>query len=340
MNKILVLPALLLVVLSVAVPAFSEPGLPIELRSLADDGDIFRKYQQIEESLPETLVGLTQVQREALFKQVSQHPVTDLNAIGKYDPNGYIGFCFGRAMGVHLMARKMGLHRESIRKLFIVGDLRSGPDPEWRFHVTTLVKGTDGKWWAVDPIMTWPVSNGRPLLVHQWMETVQRVWDKPRKAKFYITESATVMPDVTKDPDGTTGEHIIELGFEPLSFEGFKVEKYNGREVFRMDVEAEETFMLTARETGNDRFNFSGLEIKGNEISYRDYFRDLMTDLTEHSKARAIALAAARSSSLESTPSTVTVRNRCANDFRVLSGQPKNLHSLRLHKLFGNGGGR
>ena len=279
-----------LVSLGIAPQVRSEPLTSESLTRLLEDSQIWENFLHIDEELPETKETLTLAEQRELIARVRNHPVASVNALGKYDPEGYIGFCFGRAMAVHLMARKMGLAKDSIKKLFVVGDLRSGPEPEWRFHVTTVIRGENGQWSALDPIMTFPIANGDPQTLEQWMSTVQRVWDKEGKAKYYLTSADVVMPDVTKDPDGTTGKHILELGFEPESFSGFEKEKIGTFDVYRMDEIAEERFHIVTR--GKDRFDFEGVQIGESLIDYRNYFRDLLGDLKRRPGIKLIQEAA------------------------------------------------
>ena len=91
-----------------------------------------------------------------LFNYASNHPVAGLQALKKYDPTGEIGFCFGRALFLHLELLRRGVAKESIKKVFAVGEmLEVDPSTQnaitWQFHVATAVLGKDGKWWVVDP---------------------------------------------------------------------------------------------------------------------------------------------------------------------------------------------
>ena len=86
-----------------------------------------------------------------LYAGLVRNPVSRLERLDEYDPSGAIGFCYGRAMSAQLMASRLGLETKSIRKLFIVGDLRSNPAKrDWRFHVTTIVRNDRGEWIALD----------------------------------------------------------------------------------------------------------------------------------------------------------------------------------------------
>ncbi len=118
-----------------------------------------------------------------LYQQTSQNPVADLCQIDKYDPNGQIGFCFGRATAAHLEALAQGIDKSSVRKMFIHGTLESG-DTQWRYHVTTIVKAKDGGWWALDPIM------GRPMKAEEWYQSMHRQYNPSNDARIVITPAS------------------------------------------------------------------------------------------------------------------------------------------------------
>lgn len=222
---------------------------------------------------PARLSGLTAAQRQELWEAVLRHPVAGLDderKIERYDPQGFIGFCFGRAMAAHLLARGMGLAEGSVRQLFTVGDLREGEEPQWRFHVAALVKGEDGQWYAIDPIMEGPMA------ASAWVAAVRGTWDKAGKARFYLTPAATVIPDVTAVPDQgkETGERLIELSFDPAGKDGFSADPGLGAGVFRVSRAAVAAHFKTA-----DVFDFDGIAVNGERVSYNGYFADLLSAL-------------------------------------------------------------
>jgi len=122
-------------------------------------------------------------------------------------------------MAVHLLARKSGLAEESVRKLFVIGDLRSGPDPEWRFHVATVVLEESGGWYAVDPIMPGPM----PL--PDWIGRMSGDYDRRGEARFYLTGASVIIPDlsvVAESREAESGDRVIELAFDPSAHAGFE----------------------------------------------------------------------------------------------------------------------
>lgn len=255
----------------------------------ATEDEAFNWYSSLN-NLPPSKKFLKEVERERLFRNARFHKVAALEKLSKYDPSGQIGFCFGRAMTVHLLARKMGLEDASVRKLFIIGDLRQGSEPEWRFHVTTLVKGEDGAWWAVDPIMQPPLAWGGSMKMEEWMRTVQSTWDKKKAAHFYLVDNSTIIPDLRNvpDPDKETGEKLIEVAFDPkkqsAGFSEKSIEEFKYSEV---DLKSQHRFFTNSFEEGKeDRFQYLGININGQNYDYLNYFVDLLTELKKDSEER------------------------------------------------------
>lgn len=287
------------------------------------DEKTLHQYEALSAKSPEVSLTLSDADRLKVFQQVSNHPVTDLQNLGKYDPDGFIGFCFGRAMGTHLLSRKLGLAADSVRKLFILGDLRSGNDPEWRFHVTTLVKGAETNgWYAIDPIMTPPTAPGGPLTLEEWVLIVRKVWDKKGLAKLYLTSTDTIIPDVTHDPNGSTGDAIIELGFKPETKEGFTAVKFENIEVWQTDAKAEAAYFMSVAEPESDRFKFDGLVIGALTIDYKNYFGELLGDLSGEDPIVRFA------------PRLQAIQRILVKAFGAGSRGAPNLHSPRFDRFF------
>ena len=264
------------------VPLPMDPSARVLARpkAPATDEAVRRAFHQVEEAGRQAsrhYAGLDARQRKFLFHSVATHKVARLDRLEHYDPTGEIGFCFGRAMAAHLIALRMGLTPDNIRKLFIVGDLRSGDKPEWRFHVTTLVRGADGAWYAIDPIL------GEPLELSAWIDKVQGVWDKDRKAKLYVTPSHAVMPDVDRvpEPGQETGERLIELKFDPKGREGFEaVQDLPDERTAAFDVDEERASRyFDSSASGQESFDFTRARINGQDYDYRNYFAELAEDL-------------------------------------------------------------
>lgn len=290
------------------IQAISKPPLK---SPEATNGELFQLYEQLENSWPETTTRFSARQRQQLFDEVRFHPIARLGNLPKYDPKDVIGFCFGRAMAAHLLARRRGLARDSIRKLFVIGDLRTGPKPEWYFHVVTAVLGEDYRWYAIDPIMVFPIASGKPQLAKEWIAKVHQIWDKNKKAHFYFTGPTSVMPDVQFDPLGNTGEHIIETEFNPDSKIGFSSDFIGLQPVYFMLAYLQQRHFMATDE--NEPFNFVGLALGEHYYFYNGYFEDLLKSMTKALKSRT-------ESPLAKAPS---IQISYPND-------RFNLHSLRL----------
>ena len=289
---------------------------------LSED-DVFELYRTVSEDSPSPKTFLTDQERRFLFYYAANHPVARLDRLSQYDPSGHIGFCFGRAMTVHLIARRMGLSNDSIRKLFIIGylDTREDPqgDPEWRFHVTTLVKGEKGAWYAVDPIMQGVMS------IKEWVKYVRATWDKKNQALLYMTSPSTIIPDLRVVPEiaDEKGENVLELSFDPREFEGFTPKAIPGNSddlFFEVGDEATATFFTHVYEEDvDDSFKFLGISVNDKTYFYNNYFVDLLIDLTE---------ADERSFGLEG----VGDRDEDAEERGERAFSPSSLHSPRFYE--------
>jgi hypothetical protein len=277
----------LLLAWSLAAPLAAQ-----EAESWVPSGPIEKLYREVlakaDEIHPQQR-GLEPLAIEALFRKTSSHPVASTTRVSHYDPNNYVGFCFGRAMTAHLIARKMGVHPSAVKKLFIVGDMRTAgaTATQWRFHVTTIVKarGQD-EWHAIDPIMY------RTMTMRAWIDHVRSTWDLGRKAHFYVVPSSVVIPDVRIVPPiaTETGARIIELSFRPDGKPGFTRRADLGHNCWEADEAAAQTYFLDATEP-TEPFDFAGIQINGKVVTYRNYFHDLLTSLVKPDEpARTVPL--------------------------------------------------
>ena len=234
------------------------------------------------ESLRDRL-SMTQVFE--VFRRTIENRVSRLDVLSQYDPDGFIGFCFGRALSAQLTSRTVAsLDPAGIYKLFIIGDLRSNPaKEEWRFHVTTVVPGkaSNGRdiWVALDPIMD------RPLLVADWIKNVRGGWDSwhggaPR-AHLYLAPGLAIMPDIRDFPVPESGKHIIELNFDPdakgiLPSDAWMKQIGTRDKVRALSQDQSEKLFLTAKPGLATSFDFLSIKINEDLISYKNYFVDLL----------------------------------------------------------------
>jgi hypothetical protein len=268
-----------LLLFSLSVPSFA--GQLTEDEALA-------LYHQIERT-PVTKHALGPQERQALLYATSIHPVANLEVLDKYDPTGAIGFCFGRAMTAHLLARKAGLDSASIRKLFVIGDMRQGNEPEWRFHVTTTVKGTDGRWYTIDPIMTPPLADGTPIPVEKWIDVVSATWDLPRPGKryhvyYYFVDNSVIVPMILDQ-----SSPILQYqSFNPANVPGFAQLNLQGRAAFLVRNDVQSKYFINVNGAEGARFRFADITIGGTIYDYRGYFFDLLQDLAGRPGIRAL----------------------------------------------------
>ena len=97
-----------------------------------------RKVKSIAESKMRQFI--TRPEAELLLRQLKSDPVASPAGGQVYDPDGKLGFCFGRATWVWLQAMRMGVDKNSIKKLFLVGPM-DADGRMWQFHVATAIRG-------------------------------------------------------------------------------------------------------------------------------------------------------------------------------------------------------
>lgn len=116
-----------------------------------------------------------------IIASIGKHPVMQAASSGRYSQRETeIGYCFGRATYAHLALLKMGVDRDSIRKIWAVGEMKGYVS--WQFHVATIVRQKDGKWYAIDNFFG---SHG--LEVSQWFAGLQKQ-NKKGDLRVYITD--------------------------------------------------------------------------------------------------------------------------------------------------------
>jgi hypothetical protein len=125
-------------------------------------------------------------QAEVVLETLVSNPIASPYLTFKYDPMGVMGFCFGRALFVHLELLRRGVQKESIKKAFAVGPMNGG-GINWQFHVTTVVKAKTGEWLAIDPFV------GRIMRIEDWFDEMSKQ-STDAKLRFYLSEPAKLGP--------------------------------------------------------------------------------------------------------------------------------------------------
>jgi len=254
----------------------------------------YRFLEQLEMRYTNERDWASSEQMRAALGNVLYHPVAtlkDYRTVNKYDPTGAIGFCFGRAMATHNNSRLLGLRPEAVKKIFVIGDMRSGAEPEWRFHVTTIVRGKNGQWYALDPI----TPGGRVVTAEAWLSWVRQTWDSHNFSKFktnaYITSGDVVIPNLKVSPPATeiNNTDIMSTSFQPETHEGVK--KVAGIErLYDVSVSEAADFQkrqfISHNEIGTDRYDMAKITINGSATyEYAGYFRDLLNTTLEFAKS-------------------------------------------------------
>lgn len=162
--------------------------------NLSIDELIALEQQELEKlALPEPLKpsqAITRAQGQQLLNSISVHPVVGRGERYKYDYEGKnIGFCFGRATYVNLMLLRMGVSKDSIKKIWTVG--LTGGEVNWRYHVATAVRTTDGKWTVIDNYVN------RLVTVEEWAARMRKMSVDGKKT-FFVTDASKFGPNVGK----------------------------------------------------------------------------------------------------------------------------------------------
>lgn len=131
-----------------------------------------------------------------LLYRLKSDPVTTYDNHNKYDPDGQFGFCFGRATWVWLEAIKLGISKDSIKKIFLVGPMHAG-DIDWQFHVATAIRGKvkglffdKETWYVID-------SNfGRLKTIEEFYDHY-RASSMDHKLRLFVTEPQRLGPSST-----------------------------------------------------------------------------------------------------------------------------------------------
>lgn len=162
---------------------------------------------------PNRKAGLSDDEILNVFRKVKNHPVAATSKVDVYSKTSPgMGYCFGRAMTSHLTAIAQGLDKNSIRKVWVVGNLG-----KWTYHVSTIVKDTKGQWYAIDPILS------HPMKVEDWYKTM-KTYDQAGDLRIIHTEAKRYGPGSDKKYDPNELKKAVYDGyFNDLRYE-FKLE--------------------------------------------------------------------------------------------------------------------
>jgi len=173
-------------------------------------------------------------QIQEIYHRISTNVVADYSKVKNYDPDGHIGFCFGRAMNVYIEGLRMGLAKESIRKIWAVGSMKYNKI-YWRYHVAGIVRRSDGQWMAIDP------EYNRPITIQQWHKQVKAM-DADGKLMIFTSAGKRFGPD--SDEAASPGE------LDPTRHNPRARDAYNGyfKDLMRVSREEAAEVMRIRRE--------------------------------------------------------------------------------------------
>lgn len=127
------------------------------------------------------LQGIDAATARATLDDAMKDPVVGLANVKTYDPNGQLGFCFGRAMYLHLDLLQRGVDKGSIFKAFVIGPMKY-ENIDWQFHVATVVRSTEGGWIVIDP------EYRQVLSLEEWFKKNASL-STDKKLRLYVTEA-------------------------------------------------------------------------------------------------------------------------------------------------------
>jgi len=148
---------------------------------------------------------------QELLRSAEVNPVVSLYQYHRYDPkNEGIGFCFGRALFIHLELAYRGFDRDSVRKAFVVGPMRTPDGGSWGWHVTTIAQSVNAQgqeeWIAIDPI-----AGVKPVM--QWYREMYQNYSTDKKLKLYFTLPTRFGP--------TANSHYSEKALNDPFYNGY-----------------------------------------------------------------------------------------------------------------------
>ncbi|MFP5520699.1 MAG: protein-glutamine glutaminase family protein [Bdellovibrionia bacterium] len=136
--------------------------------------------------------GIDSAQGQKIIEAVARSPFLGTDPVLYQRPQTEIGYCFGRATFIHLMLLRLGVQKESIKKIWIVGPMKiPGTNLIWDYHVATMVFSEKQGWMVLD-------SNiGRPVTIDNWFSNYYHM-SVDRRAKLFVTDASKFAPDLGK----------------------------------------------------------------------------------------------------------------------------------------------
>jgi hypothetical protein len=174
--------------------------------------------RKMDQTVPELREGSRLIQAideqtvASVLASINRHPVVGAANKPNYaQPGVEIGYCFGRAMYVDLLLRQLGVHENSIRKIYIVGP-QNAQNAIWSYHVATMVYTTRG-WRVIDSEMAHAAGT-----IEQWW-TWNNYVSVDKKARLYFAPARKFGGLVSPN---TPGEYSrVQMGLDLRKNEDF-----------------------------------------------------------------------------------------------------------------------
>lgn len=127
--------------------------------------------------------GITEDDAYRMLYAARNHSVVGGHQVRKYSqPGESMGYCFGRAMYLHILALKLGVQKASIHKIWALGPMQSNDGlVTWGYHVSLIVFSPQKGWLVLDP------NFHRPFSVSEWMDFYGKQ-SADQRIRFYVTE--------------------------------------------------------------------------------------------------------------------------------------------------------
>lgn len=116
----------------------------------------------------------------AVVNAIRTNPVANPSKTHLYEESGQgIGYCFGRATFAHLLLLRMGVRKDSVKKIWAVGPMKAFGN-DWGFHVATVVHTVEKGWVTVD------TNSYQVQTVREWVDQYSK-FSVDGKLRFYFT---------------------------------------------------------------------------------------------------------------------------------------------------------
>ena len=135
---------------------------------------------------------ITVNEAEELHRKLVSDPVANADK-WTYDPDLKYGYCFGRATSVWLNALDLGMDKDSVKKIFLVGPMKAAGF-DWQFHVATAIRSKDifsERWLIVDKTFN------RPVTIHEFYNFFKQ-FNTDQKLRMIVTEPQRLVPSSTE----------------------------------------------------------------------------------------------------------------------------------------------